>query len=131
MTYKRTGPFTGYEEVFDKAAFDMSSPWLPPAPVADTEASETRGVADTLAAREKNYGEFIDNASIAQGIKLAMRESPRWMRGALGYDMMEALDLIATKIGRLLSGDPNHIDGWHDIQGYANLIEQRLNKRSN
>lgn len=49
MTYKRTGPFTGYEEAFDKAACDTSSPWLPRPPVGDTEASETRGVPDVEA----------------------------------------------------------------------------------
>ncbi len=138
MTYKRTGPFTGYEEVFDKAEFDKaaaefdkaardtSSPWLPRPPVADTEASETRGVVDTLAAREKNYGDFRDNARIAQNIKLAMQSSPVWIRGGVSYDIMEALDLIASKIGRMLSGDPNYIDNWHDIAGYATLIERRL-----
>lgn len=140
MTYKRTGPFTGYEEVFDEAACDTSSPWLPPPPVRDTEASETRGdiglrvagpgdgvgVEDTLTARGKSYGDFRDNARIAQNIKLAMQSSPVWIRGGVSYDMMEALDLIASKIGRMLSGDPNYIDNWHDIAGYATLIERRL-----
>ena len=33
---------------FDKAALDVHSPWLPPPPVADAEANETRGVTPLL-----------------------------------------------------------------------------------
>ena len=129
MTYKRTGPFTGYEETFDEAARDTGHPWLPPPPVADVEASETRGIVeDTLTERGKNYGDFTDNAKVAQGIKFAMLYSPGWDNAE--HYMREALELIASKIGRLLSGDPYHVDGWHDIAGYAVLVEQRLNKRS-
>ena len=38
------------------------------------------------------------------------------------------LGTIADKIGRILSGDPNYADNWHDIQGYAKLVEDRLPK---
>jgi hypothetical protein len=39
---------------------------------------------------------------------------------------MEALDMIAVKISRILTGDPNYSDNWHDIQGFAKLVENRL-----
>ena len=55
-----------------------------------------------------------------------MQESTRWRTGSVPFDMMEALDLIASKIGRMLSGNLNYIDNWHDIAGYATLIENRL-----
>jgi hypothetical protein len=29
-------------------------------------------------------------------------------------------------MGRILAGNPSHADHWHDIQGYAKLIEDRL-----
>ena len=150
MTYKRTGPFTGYEETFDEAARDTSHPWLPPPPVADTEASETRGIIDsdtpsqayaklraaveqsdvnnTLTARGKNYGDFTDNAHYAQRIKQAIYESKNWH--TMPTYMQEALDLIASKIGRMLSGDPFYVDNWHDIGGYTILVEQRIKQRS-
>lgn len=82
-------------------------------------------VQNTLNEREKRYGKFMDNASTAQFIKEVMRESPMW--SMLEYDQAEALDLIASKIGRMLSGDVNYIDSWHDIAGYATLVENRLN----
>lgn len=96
----------------------------------DKEDNETHGVVeDTLTERGKNYGDFTDNAHVAQRLKLAMRNSPKWSQIREDY-ILESLDLIASKIGRLLSGNSYHIDSWHDIAGYATLVEQRLNKRS-
>ena len=129
MTYKRTGPFTGYEETFDEAARDTSHPWLPPAPVKDAESSETRGVVeDTLTERGKNYGDFTDNADYAQRIKQVFYESKNWHN--MPTYMQEALDLIASKFGRMLSGDPFYPDNWHDVGGYTTLVEQRIKQRS-
>jgi hypothetical protein len=36
------------------------------------------------------------------------------------------LDMIFTKVGRILNGDSNHIDSWIDIAGYATLVADRL-----
>lgn len=38
----------------------------------------------------------------------------------------ESLELIATKMGRITSGNPNIQDHWDDISGYAELISKRL-----
>ena len=81
-------------------------------------------VDNTLAERDKRYGGFINNASIAQRIKMVMRSTLVW--DGLTYDKREALEMIASKIGRMLSGDPEYVDNWHDIAGYAVLIEKRL-----
>jgi hypothetical protein len=53
-----------------------------------------------------------------------MRATKNW--DVLDHVKREALEHIATKIGRILSGDPNHRDHWEDIQGYARLVEDRL-----
>lgn len=41
-------------------------------------------------------------------------------------DQVEALEMIAHKIGRIINGDPNYADSWHDIAGYAKLVADRL-----
>jgi hypothetical protein len=41
--------------------------------------------------------------------------------------MKQALSTIADKIARILNGDPYYVDNWHDIIGYAKLIEDRIN----
>jgi len=57
-------------------------------------------------------------------IKRAMATGPNW--GDLPDDMREALDMVAHKIGRILCGDFNYSDSWHDIIGYVRLVEKRL-----
>jgi hypothetical protein len=83
-------------------------------------------VAATLGEREAQYGVFIGSASIAQALKAEMFDSPEWSR--LKADQREALQMIASKIGRILNGYPDHIDSWHDIAGFAQLVANRLVK---
>ena len=83
-------------------------------------------IEDTLQERGNSYGEFIDNAECAQSIKHAMKRTRNW--GNMGFDNQEALDIIASKISRILTGDAEHLDSWHDIQGYAKLVEDRISK---
>lgn len=84
-------------------------------------------VEDTLKERGQRYGDFTDHAAICQKIKMAMLFGPsRW--GRLSDVQRQALEVIADKIARILSGDPNYADNWHDIQGYARLVEDRIPK---
>lgn len=82
-------------------------------------------VDDTLKERGERYGNFLDKARFIQTIKCVMWNSDGWMR--LEDDQKEALETIVTKIGRIIFGDPNYTDSWHDIAGYAKLVEDRLN----
>ncbi len=81
-------------------------------------------ITKTLNDRGGNYGSFEQQAAVSESIKSAIHNGPNWWR--LAADQREALDIIAVKIGRLLSGNPDHMDSWHDIQGYAKLVEDRL-----
>lgn len=80
----------------------------------------------TLDERGARYGDFTDHAAIAQDVQDAMRKNPRW--GCLTPIQKQALTVIADKIARIISGDPDYADNWHDIQGYARLVEERLQK---
>ena len=82
------------------------------------------GIDATLAERGSRYGEFGEHARIAQAIKRAMADSPNWP--TLDADMRETLEMIAHKAGRILNGDPDYHDSWHDIVGYAKLVADRL-----
>lgn len=74
---------------------------------------------DVLKERGKAYGSFSDNAYASQAIKNAIYSNTK--RG-LGAEEREALDLIATKIARIITGAPDHVDNWVDIAGYATLM---------
>ena len=78
----------------------------------------------TLAERGTRYGSFDEHARITQNLKRAMIDSPNWQ--ALSDDQREALEMVQHKIGRILNGDPNYHDSWHDIIGYTKLIADRL-----
>lgn len=78
----------------------------------------------TLAERGARYGSFADQGKIEQNIKRAMHDSPNW--SDLPDDSKSALEMIATKISRILKGDPEYDDSWRDIAGYSTLIVKRL-----
>jgi len=81
-------------------------------------------ISATLAQRGGRYGQFKDHAKIAQGVQDVLRSAPNWDK--LDPDMRQALSVIADKMARILNGDPYYDDNWHDIQGYAKLVEDRI-----
>jgi hypothetical protein len=82
--------------------------------------------------RDAKYGTFMHNSIVAQGLKEVLRNAPinpnrkahGWHR--LPADVQEALDLITLKISRILTGDPEYLDNWDDIQGYARCVSERI-----
>lgn len=81
-------------------------------------------IDETLKAREKEYGDYNSKACTIQSLKDIIRLAPNWKTMRASH--MESLDMIVHKIGRILHGNPDSIDSWHDIQGYAKLVERRL-----
>lgn len=80
-------------------------------------------VTETLGERGARYGDFTDHAEITQRMMDAMTVTPGW--AGLNAVKRQALTEIADKIARILNGDPDYRDNWHDIQGYAKLAEDR------
>ena len=81
-------------------------------------------IEQTLAERGKRYGDFSTHAAISQALKDAMVAGTRW--NYLRPIHKEALEMIQHKIARILNGDPSYADNWHDIAGYAKLVEDRI-----
>lgn len=85
-------------------------------------------IDDTLKERGSRYGAFSTHAEVTQNLKSVMQCHPKWE--SLGAHHKEALDMIQHKIGRILNGDPDYADNWHDIIGYAKLVEDIINGRA-
>lgn len=70
--------------------------------------------------------QFDKLADTAQSLKLifkaGLNDQDKW----LDNDMMESLDMICTKIARIVHGNEKHIDHWADIAGYSQLIVNRI-----
>lgn len=81
-------------------------------------------IEETLKERGNRYGSFQEHARITQNLKEAMQDSPNWAN--LRCDQKEALEMVAHKIGRILNGDPNFHDSWHDCNGYIKLVADTL-----
>ena len=81
-------------------------------------------IDSTLAERGTRYGDFAGHAKITKGLKDVMQNSPKW--SSLRPDQKEALEMTAHKIGRILNGDPDYHDSWHDINGYIKLVADTL-----
>jgi hypothetical protein len=83
-------------------------------------------ITEILDERGKRYGKFVGHAEIAQQLKgvIGVFEANRGCD--LAFDQREALEMICHKIARILNGDPNYVDSWVDIAGYAQLVADRL-----
>jgi len=94
-------------------------------------------IQETLAERGARYGDFTDHAALSQKLQDVMRDSgavhvagETFMSTNKGWNALspakrQALSVIADKIARILSGDPEYRDNWHDIAGYATLAHDR------
>ncbi|CAB4121216.1 hypothetical protein UFOVP6_44 [uncultured Caudovirales phage] len=76
-----------------------------------------------LCEREQVHGEFFHNAMIAQSIKSHIHPH---LDPNVDPIIPEALDMIASKLARIVSGDAMHLDHWIDIAGYATLVANFL-----
>lgn len=97
-------------------------------PLAQLEMEEADRIAEAQAGlphhvrpeqvRGTTHGDFFTMSATVQAIKDTMHMSHNWP--TLHSSQKEALELIATKIGRILTGDPGHLDHWQDGAGYFN-----------
>jgi hypothetical protein len=95
--------------------------------VARAESHETPSVSDildTLLKRGGEYGKFEDQARLTQSMKYHVKSHPKYRD--LADDQKEAIDMILHKIARIVNGNPNNHDSWHDITGYSKLVADRL-----
>ena len=101
-------------------------------PVEDAceECDECDEPEDTVDAilnnRAKQYGKFIEGAEIMQMTKRLIHNYVEQRGTSLAFDQLEAIDMIIHKLGRIVNGNPDKVDHWDDIAGYATLVSDRL-----
>lgn len=81
-----------------------------------------RTVSDLLAERSVTHGAFQSNAQIGQALRELFRRRDTW--SAMPMEHREALDYIAGKLSRILSGQSDFADHWADIAGFAELARK-------
>ena len=82
-------------------------------------------IESTLNQRGERYGKFKDVAATTYALQEILRNAKNHEH--MTDDQVIALDMICNKMARIVNGDPSYSDNWHDIAGYATLVEQELN----
>lgn len=98
-------------------------PFDPKPKSLNNQYAEIEKVRQTLSQRQEQYGSFEDVAMITEQMVDVMRKG---YYENLAYNQKMALYMICSKIARIVNGNPNHKDSWHDIAGYATLIDNEL-----
>jgi len=81
-------------------------------------------VEKALEARPSTHGDFKDNADVSQGIKRLIQGAPSYH--LLSDTQKEVVDMVAHKLSRIAAGDPNTLDHWVDLAGYASIAVREL-----
>lgn len=90
------------------------------------DEQDTLVVDETLDERAKDYGTFKDGAALMQGIKRLLADHAAKHNKTFTDDQWEALEMIVHKMARIVNGNPDKVDSWVDIAGYATLVADRL-----
>lgn len=77
-----------------------------------------------LETKQSTHGEYAEHARATQHTMRLWEAERNWP--TLSNMQKETLHMIAHKVGRILTGNPDVEDHWDDIAGYARLISQRI-----
>lgn len=83
-------------------------------------------IENILQERDGAYGDFDVVAYRSQRIQFHMRLHDTTKKYT--ETQREALQMIASKLSRIATGDANHRDSWIDIAGYAQLAADSIAK---
>jgi len=82
-------------------------------------------IDSTLSERGERYGNYSDVAGTTQQLMAIIECGANYEH--LNAEQKTSLFMICNKMARIVNGDPSYTDNWHDISGYATLVEQELN----
>ena len=84
-------------------------------------------ITETLDERGEEYGRYADLSDILESIIEAYTCSRNWVN--MEPYQRVALYMDAMKTARILNGNADNIDSWHDKAGYAELVVKELEWR--
>lgn len=102
----------------------VDSPTNTPKVAHSANGEELEGIEATLAERQAQYGDFKDVAATTERLFAELKGGASFVD--LSNEQRMAMYMICSKMARIVNGDVNHLDGWHDIGGYSKLIEDSL-----
>ncbi len=104
---------------------DVLTQIKPTAQPVNKPTPKIQSTEEILTERGNRYGKFSGHAKVTQAIKDVIRSGVSYSQCTPAQ--IEALEMIAHKIGRIVNGDPHYDDSWKDICGYSQLVVDILN----
>lgn len=89
---------------------------------------EPSSAEEVIKERQSTHGEFHECAEVSQDIMRALRKGRRFKD--LSDAQVEALQMVAHKMHRIVCGNPDHDDHWLDGAGYFTLGLQDVLRRN-
>lgn len=83
-------------------------------------------IEEVLKERGKTHGNWQFQSAFSQQLKDSVYYAAGY--GRLSDSVRESLDMICVKMSRIICGNPDEIDHWKDIAGYATLVVKELEK---
>ena len=119
------------QKLRDMVNQDQDEPFLTPETTlndqyAEIERVRKQTIEATLAERQAQYGSFEDVAFVTENIMATLSKVRVNGLTDLPHTHRMALYMISSKMARIVNGDFNHKDSWHDIGGYSKLVEDLL-----
>lgn len=81
-------------------------------------------IKETLESRKSAHGCFWESSNTCATLKRTMQSTPNWP--LMEPAKQRALEMVVEKVTRILYGDHNFADHWHDIAGYVSLIDNYI-----
>lgn len=81
-------------------------------------------IEQTLQQRGNVHGDYVEASVFSDTVAQRMAETPNW--NTMLPHQRRALNVIVDKVSRILHGSSQFQDHWHDIIGYARLVEKDL-----
>ena len=109
-----------YEQVYQAGGAADSDIWV--------HTPDERELDEVLEDRGGDYGDLGGQWAMAQSLKAIIISGEQWID--LDPIAREALEMICTKISRIVVGGDKKADNWLDIEGYAKLAREHLHDKS-
>lgn len=85
-------------------------------------------IRNILADRQQTHGHFPNVSYVSQRMKELFRSQENWHN--LTDAQREMMDMVASKFGRILSGNTSVVDHYKDVSGYAELCVLELEQNA-
>lgn len=83
-------------------------------------------VDETIKQRDSVHGDYQASAQLFLDLAVVLNTALGERDTRLSPSQSLSLTMIMLKTARIVCGDPDHADHWHDIAGYARLVERSL-----